>query len=354
MHIRSRILSLAILSVAGTALLAGTHAAGQNKAFKGAVAASPPAAAPAPIQSEKDVRDIQDQLIKLLRQTPTLTTVVARDPSLLSNQEYVAKNNPQLADFLTAHPEVARNPDYYLFTHLNRDGGGPDEALERAAWPEMYRGQHERTGWDELASNIPPILGIGSFLLAFLWLVRLFLENRRWSRIFTMQSQVHSKLIEKFSTSQELAAYMETEAGRRFLEAAPIPVNLGSEERVPNAVARVLTPVQIGVVLVLLGIGFLMLRHAEPDMRTPMLVLGTMILMPGIGFIISAGITWLLASRLGLMPKHPSDMDPSLGTPRTHSSDTDSSLGIRPADRFDAPYGSAERASAERGLTDRP
>lgn len=337
MHTRSKFISLVILSVAGTALLAGTGAAAQNKAPKAPAPASPPAAAAAaaPIQSEKDVRDIQDQLIKLLRQTPTLTTVVARDPSLLSDPAYVAKNNPQLADFLTAHPEVARNPDYYLFTHLNRDGGGPDEALERATWPEMFRGYHERTAWDEFASNIPPILGFGSFLLAALWLIRLVLDNRRWHRIFNTQNQVHSKLIEKFSTSQELAAYMETEAGRRFLEAAPIPVNLGVEQRVPNAVARVLTPVQIGVVLVLLGVGFLMLRHVEPDMRTPMLVLGTVILMPGIGFIISAGITWFLAARLGLMPAK-------------HSDDMDSSSGIRPAGRFDAPYGSAERGSTER------
>jgi hypothetical protein len=79
-------------------------------------------------------------------------------------------------------------------------------------------------------------------------------------------------------------------------------------------VARVLTPVQIGIVMVLLGIGFLLLRHAEPDMNTPMLVLGTLILMPGIGFIISAGITWLLASRLGLMPPHP-DADRFDATP---------------------------------------
>jgi hypothetical protein len=129
-----------------------------------------------------------------------------------------------------------------------------------------------------------------------------------------MQNQVHTKLIEKFSNSQELAAYMETDAGKRFLEAAPIPVNLGTEQRVPNAVARVLTPVQIGIVMVLLGIGFLLLRHAEPDMNTPMLVLGTLILMPGIGFIISAGITWLLASRLGLMPPHP-DADRFDATP---------------------------------------
>jgi hypothetical protein len=131
---------------------------------------------------------------------------------------------------------------------------------------------------------------------------------------------VHGKLIDKFSSSQELAAYMETDAGRRFLEAAPIPVNFGAERRVPNAVARVLTPVQIGVVLVLLGIGFLSLRHAAPDMELPMRVLGTVILMPGIGFIISAGITWVLASRLGLMPTHPEFPNgPTAGTGRLDS-----------------------------------
>ncbi len=37
-------------------------------------------------------------------------------------------------------------------------------------------------------------------------------------------------------------------------------------------------------------------------MTSPMLLMGTVVLMPGIGFILSAGITWLLAARLGLMP----------------------------------------------------
>jgi hypothetical protein len=46
----------------------------------------------------------------------------------------------------------------------------------------------------------------------------------------------------------------------------------------------------------------LFLRNANPNLDIPMLVLGTVILMPGLGFIISAGITWLLAGRLGLIP----------------------------------------------------
>jgi hypothetical protein len=64
----------------------------------------------------------------------------------------------------------------------------------------------------------------------------------------------------------------------------------------------VLVPLQIGVVLTLLGIGLLALRHSLPEVASPLLVFGMVVLMPGIGFIISAGITWLLASRLGLMP----------------------------------------------------
>lgn len=309
-------------------LLSGPPAIGQARPAAPAKAAAPaPVSAPvAPAPTERDVAATQEQLIKLLRLSPTLTTVVARDPSLLSNQEYVAKNNPQLADFIAAHPEVARNPDYYLFTHFNREGGGPDEALERAVWPDVYHNRPERSAFQDIASDFMPVLGISIFLLVFAWTLRLFIENRRWSRIFTLQNEVHSRLIDKFSSSQELAAYMETEAGKRFLEAAPIPLNLGTEQRVPNAVARVLTPVQIGVVLVLLGVGFLLLRHAGPDMETPMLVLGTVILMPGIGFIISAGITWVLAARLGLMPPRPEPPNAA------------------PTNRFDAPFTPSDRS----------
>ena len=263
------------------------------------------AAQPAPPQmplSNKDVAVVQRQLIELLRLSPTLTTVVSHDPTLLSDSEYVGRNNPQLAEFLTAHPEVARNPDFYLFTHMNPQDGGPDEALERAVWPEIYRMQPRRTGFDELLSDSPPLLAFAAFLSAAIWGVRVFVDNRRWSRIFKLQSDVHSKLIDKFSTNQDLAAYMQTEAGRRFLEAAPIPLNDETARRVPNAVARVLTPVQIGTVLILLGVGFLMLRGVGPDYEAPMRVLGVLILMPGIGFILSAGLTWFLAARMGLMP----------------------------------------------------
>ncbi len=276
-------------------------------ALPGSMIAQMPAAPTARTQpsgtpiSDQELSDTQDQLIKLLRTSPTLTSVVARDPSLLSNQEYVNRNNPELGQFLVQHPDVARNPEYYLFTHLDSRGGRRDQALERAVWPEMSPSPNDSRA-DQIVDPIMAFAAFAAFLAALVWLIRQFLENRRWSRIFKLQSDVHGRLIEKFGTTQELASYMGTEAGRRFLEAAPIPVGFEPEQRMPNAVSRVLWPLQIGVVLVLLGVGLLFLRNASPEMNLPMLITGTVVLMPGIGFILSAGITWVLAGRLGLIP----------------------------------------------------
>ena len=303
MQRESKIRMLALSAFAGAVLLisgATVHAQGapESKMQKTAEAVTP--------MSDQELSSVQDQLIQLLRTSPKLTMVVSRDPSLLSDQDYVNRNNPQLAQFLQQHPDIARNPEYYLFTHLETRGGRRDQALERAVWPDMGQEWHPDSTAVRIAEPFIALCAFGCFLAALVWMLRQIIENRRWARIFKLQSEVHGRLIEKFGTTQELASYMGTEAGRRFLEAAPIPVGLENEQRMPNAVARVLWPLQIGIVMVLLGIGLLFLRHAEPEMNIPMLFMGTVVLMPGIGFILSAGITWVLAGRLGLLPDSPS------------------------------------------------
>jgi phosphate/sulfate permease len=54
----------------------------------------------------------------------------------------------------------------------------------------------------------------------------------------------------------------------------------------------------------LLGAGLIGLRHSIPDADSGLLIVGVVVLMPGLGFIISAGITWFLARHLGLMPNN--------------------------------------------------
>ena len=256
---------------------------------------------PAPI-SEKDVAALQDQLLQLLRVSPTFAEVVARDPSLLSNADYVIRNNPELGSFLQAHPEIAHSPDFYLFNNLHGEHEQPSQTLERKLWPGTSNQESSGITMELIRDGLPFLVFL-CILSALLWLIPVLLENRRWNRIFKLQTDVHGKLIERFATSQEVLTYMNTDAGKRFLEATPIAVGIDRQTPVPSPVARVLTPLQIGVVMTLLGLGLLFLRHNLPDAAGPLLVAGTIALMPGLGFIISAGITWALARHLGLMPE---------------------------------------------------
>ena len=129
MHTRRGLLAIIYSMVAALALFTAASAAQTPHVTQ------PPANAPQ--VSAKDLASLQDQLLQELRVSPTLAEVVARDPSLLSNTEYVNRNNPELGRFLQAHPEIAQNPDFYLFNNLHGDHEQPSETLERKLWPQM-------------------------------------------------------------------------------------------------------------------------------------------------------------------------------------------------------------------------
>ena len=246
----------------------------------------------------------QEELIRLLRISPVLTSVVERDPSLLGNAEYVNHSNPELAKFLEAHPEIAKNPDFYLFNGVQGHGAQRVQVLEHKVWPENGSGTPEDPAYHMIEQGVMPVAALFGFLGAVIWLISVLLANRRWQRIFKLQTEIHTKLIDRFGTSQELIQYMESESGKRFLEAAPIPVNFEGDQKVPSVVGRVLMPLQIGSVMTLLGAGLLVARHSfTHGLQSVLMLVGIVILMPGLGFILSAGVTWMLAGRLGLMPQ---------------------------------------------------
>src|SRR5215470_13873096 len=70
------------------------------------------------------------------------------------------------------------------------------------------------TETDALLSYFIPFSVFVCMLLAVLWVVRTILENRRWNKSFKVHEDVHTKLIDKFASGQELTAYMESDAGR--------------------------------------------------------------------------------------------------------------------------------------------
>ena len=252
--------------------------------------------------SDEDREATRERLFKLLRLSPKLTAVLSRDPSLLADQEYVGRNNPELAQFLQQHPEIARNPEFYLFANGGARGI-PGMRLEQYVWPELNV-YHTSRAWD----YIIPFLVFVFILSALLWLLRVLLENRRWNRILKLQSDVHGKLLDKFGGSQELLTYMNTEAGKRFLESGPMPVaaDLISAGRV--SLSKILTPLQLGVVLFLIGAVSFSLQSI-PGGETAFRILGMLGLALGIGFIISAGLAYLMAKHLDLLPQRGADLE---------------------------------------------
>jgi hypothetical protein len=115
------------------------------------------------------------------------------------------------------------------------------------------------------------------------------------SRAARSAADLHSKLLDKCASNQDLTAYLDSAAGRRFLEAV-------TTERA-NPSGRILNAIQWGVVLSLVGAAELIVRGAGfgVDGERSLLVSGAVALAVGVGFLISAGISFLLCKSWGIL-----------------------------------------------------
>ncbi|HXN24389.1 MAG TPA: hypothetical protein VOA41_16740 [Candidatus Dormibacteraeota bacterium] len=171
--------------------------------------------------------------------------------------------------------------------------------LLRQAINRMHQGSSPDLSY--IWREIIPFLVFVVIAGALLWILHVILENRRWYKMVQVQSETHTKLLEKFGSSQDMLAYMESEAGRRFLERPLFNIEQKQVARFPYG--RILWSVQIGLVMGLLGSGLLFLQgrgKVSPDAGTALQILGTMALAIGIGFVLSAVVSYTLSKRLGL------------------------------------------------------
>jgi hypothetical protein len=258
--------------------------------------AEPPAAqapVPPPIAvspMEADASETRGQLRELLsKYPPDLGRILKLDPSLMRQPDYLAQY-PGLTAFLAAHPEVHRNPNYYLeFVRQNYDYNEPPDPNRRgiAMWSDLM----------EAMSVTFAMIFVG---LTLAWLVRTVLDHRRWLRISRVQTEVHNKLLDRFAGTSDLLTYIQTPAGQKFLEASPIPLDAPSKG-IAAPISRMLWSLQIGVVLAVVGLGFQFIsRSVLQEAAEGMWVIGILGLSFGIGFILSAVISYVLSRRLGL------------------------------------------------------
>jgi len=251
-----------------------------------ATSTSTTTAATTTVVTDTDSRETRDAFHTTLQRYPTeVSRVLKLDPSLMTNQSYLA-NYPALASFLAQHPEIAHSPTFYL-ANIYVGEERPAENSNERVWREVMEGL-------TIFAVICLITGV------LTWLVRTMLEHRRWSRISKVQADVHSKLMDRFTTNEDLLAYIQTPAGKRFLESAPISLD-GAPRAVSAPVGRILWSVQVGLVLAAAGFGLVYVSgNINKTMLEPLFAMGVLAISIGIGFVVSAIVSYVLSRRLGL------------------------------------------------------
>jgi hypothetical protein len=217
---------------------------------------------------------------------PQVARVLKLDPALFGNQAYLA-NYPALAAFVAQHPEIAHTPAFYLENVWGPLDVAPQSPSERV-WRDTMEG----------VSIFTVILLVTG---GFVWLIRTLIEHRRWSRITRTQAEVHNKLLDRFTSNEEVLSYMQTTGGKRFLESAPIPMDAGPRA-VSAPIGRILWSVQVGLILAAAGAGLQYVgRNVEKTVAQPLMAMGVLAVAIGAGFLVSAFVSFILSKRLGLL-----------------------------------------------------
>lgn len=143
----------------------------------------------------------------------------------------------------------------------------------------------------EMVAVVIPV----TFFLVIGWSIRTIVTNRRLREFNRAQIDMQQKLLERFGTAPEMRQFLESEAGRRFLET--------TAKETTNPYARMLSSVQTGILTLLVGAAFMASRHLlGNDGADGFTFLGILALLVGAGFLISAGAVYVLSRAWGLLP----------------------------------------------------
>jgi hypothetical protein len=191
---------------------------------------------------------------------------------------------------------VAHNPGFYL----------ERVAVQTSNWQPDARSNAMRL-WQDAMGGLAALVVMVVVVSTFVWLVKTVIDYRRWNRLSKIQTEVHSKLLERFNSNEDLLAYIQTPPGRRFLESAPIPLEQ-EPKRMSAPFTRILWSAQAGAVLGLAGAGLMIVSgNATEDVAGVIFGFGVLLVSIGVGFAFSAVLAYLLSRRLGLFESSTAD-----------------------------------------------
>lgn len=275
---------VAALAILGTPVLRAQRAAAPPGDSRPAAAAA----------DRRDVEELHNDFRDVMRQyPPALGQILKLDPTLMNNAAYL-QGYPALGAFLTAHPEIARSPEFFL-----------DYVRTTGYWNANQETAPERAMrmLENIVQMIAVLSGIATIAFLLAWLVRHLLAHRRWLRATKLQMDIHNRLMERLSSSADVQAYLESAATNRLLSDVPLMHDAGSGPALNAPVNRILWSIQIGIVVVAAGAGLMIGRHYLPIEAANVLVLpGILAVAVGVGFALASAASYILSSRLGLLP----------------------------------------------------
>lgn len=277
-----RHLRVIVLAAATTAAL--TPAAARAQARQTQVVQPQRPTPPVTVYETQPSYQTVNELRELLnRYPPNVRAVLQLDPALLDRPEYL-EAYPALAAFMQQHPEIRRSPSFFL--------GEPERRRDELD-PKIKAIDMMETVLAGAALFTGFVVAIGMMTS----LLRQVIEYRRWMRQSRIQTEANTKILDRLTSNDDLLAYAQTPAGISFLQAAPAAIEAPRAGGAP--VSRILWSVQAGVVLAALGIGLWLVKGSVMEEIAPgFMVIGTVAVSVGLGFVVSAGIAYILTFRM--------------------------------------------------------
>jgi hypothetical protein len=154
----------------------------------------------------------------------------------------------------------------------------------------------------------PEVIVIALFMMiAFVvWVSVSGSQRRHRMRLMT---DFNTKLLDRMGSSKDFSDFLNTDVGARFID------NLKVERSPSRGDYGILRACQIGIVLLTLGLGllavgrYLTYRYAAFDEYEPLTILGVVALSLGVGFLLSAAVSYRIGRTLGVLDSRVHDRD---------------------------------------------
>ena len=126
------------------------------------------------------------------------------------------------------------------------------------------------------------------------WMIWMIITTVRRVKTARIRSEVQMRLIERITTSEQMAAFLGSDAGHEVLQSATSDTQAGYQ---------VLSSLQWAAVLCALGAGLMFVRGTSPALNT----VAVLSLAAGVGFGVAAALSYAAANKLGLLrpPRQP-------------------------------------------------